>query len=269
MASFPILTDILFTYLARENHKRYPTPAACSDFSVTNRNNVTLASVRTGSYLNEASKQLQLLRFHLTRMRDNFDTLQSQDTNFTKLPKVKKAYKTMEKSTCDKTPFEPGDAVVNAVLAGGDIQEGPEPLTKNQLLQMPRNEIEKLCLNYTFSCDKTKITFWRTKEWIAERVAKAMADGHATWTNVWGACTKNKQCHEPGTSCQWSNHEKRHRCMCSRKYCYRNTDVTTHRCVKADGKSKERAFGVLQTWIERTELRVGLYANQLKQINNA
>jgi hypothetical protein len=267
LVTFPIITDIIFTFLAYANHKKYPEPATCSDFSVQNRDNKTLFMVKTGQYINEASKQLELLRFHLARMQDNFDTLELEDKNLTQLAKVQTAFKKMENTICDKYPFSPGDTVNDAILNAGEIEkETPMPISKEQLMNMSTSELMELCANYTFQCSREN-AFWRTKEWITDRLATAMANGQATRSHVWGSCTKSKQCHEPGTSCQWSEFEKRYRCMCARNSCYRMQSSGQHGCVKADGTSKKRAFKTLTNWIDRTELRIGLYAHQLKEFN--
>merc|ERR550532_808034 len=144
-------------------------------------------------------------------------------------------------------------------------------------MKRPKKELQDMCVDYGFDCTERK---WyeamtkqrRTKEYIAKRLAEALRIGHASKTDPLGVCFKSRYCHLPNSECgqatcaKKSCKEHKH-CMCKTGYCYRLSQDGTSSCEKPDGTNRTEAFAALNNWIDKAELRIGLYANQLKMYN--
>merc|ERR1712151_1111497 len=50
LSSFPVITDIVFSYLAWRNDKKYGKPVACSELSVQSKKKGEVLSLRAGFY---------------------------------------------------------------------------------------------------------------------------------------------------------------------------------------------------------------------------
>jgi len=267
LASFPGVTDLIFTYLAWRNDVRSGGHEKCSAFSVRNRNNASKLSIMASHYAAESSNQIELLKFHLKRMEENFDNLQTENGNLSDLTKAQDVFKRMQLASCRRFPFQ---GKLGAYLYKDEAADYPVKFTREDLESMEDAQLQSLCTNFTFSC-KRKYTsmFGRStsQKEIIDRLHEAIQRRAATSEYPMGSCTKDKQCPLQYSSCQQNALNADSLCTCQKGYCFRVSKSGELKCRKPKGKDRNRAINALSQWVSRTELRLGLLVSQLKKLN--
>eukprot|EP00931_Biecheleriopsis_adriatica_P056317 TRINITY_DN33369_c0_g1_i1.p1 TRINITY_DN33369_c0_g1~~TRINITY_DN33369_c0_g1_i1.p1 ORF type:complete len:1179 (+),score=278.54 TRINITY_DN33369_c0_g1_i1:83-3538(+) len=272
-ASFPVLTDLVFTYLAWRNDvkmKRDGHAEACSAWSVQNRNNATKLQILTSHFAKVATKQLTLLKFHIKRLRDNLEAIAEEhgNGNLTELAKTRSILKRMQGASCRRFPFQ---GIVGSYLFEEQAEDYPERLrlSREELESKTDSELKEICEIFTFTCGRKylgALGFTVERQTIIDRLSEAIKRRAATAEYDLGTCTKDKQCLMENTVCgDDATLAGGKRCMCKPGYCHRERKDGTSKCRQPKGKAMNKALNALQQWVRRTELRIGLVVRKLRK----
>mmetsp|Transcript_119554 Transcript_119554/g.187532 ORF Transcript_119554/g.187532 Transcript_119554/m.187532 type:complete len:399 (-) Transcript_119554:15-1211(-) len=143
MASFPIITDIIFTWLARRNHEKYTSrkvyekKTPCSAYSVQERMNAGKLGKLAHHYVSEVKQKLALLRRHIEMLDSHLQNIEEEAPEGISLSDFKAAreiFKKMQTSSCRRYPFE---GSVGKYLY--DEDEIDHPIRQELLDQIPAN----------------------------------------------------------------------------------------------------------------------------------
>jgi len=220
----------------------------------------------TSYFAAESTKQLQLLKFHMKRMEDNFENIVAENGNLTNLTKAQSIFTSMQMSSCRRFPFE---GPLGEYLYKEEAADYPVQLSKPDLERMSPDALQELCKQFAFSCRRKYMRFRQTsKQEIVDRLHEAIQRRAAFSKYPMGSCAKDKQCPLKHSSCRSAAVDSNaKRCSCKRGYCFRTSNAGDYKCHKPKGRNRNRAINALLQWTRRMELRLGLVARELKKID--